>query len=227
MTVVFARSPTQGQPLRSAQLRGTPAPRAPRAARSIAGHGRGQFTELPLPRAEARPDAPPPAEGSPPEVALPSVGERPAPAAPSSGAGHRSRSFRRRLVLHGSSAVQSPGDVADVHVGVQHVGSDDPPHRVDREDKLRCPSRLGAVIHAGRSGTSTSTRCGARRSSFAADWRQAHRRPPVPFRRCGVSGSQPAPPDPVDPSCARLSSGPSNARPGPRRRASRRATGAR
>ncbi len=73
-------SPTEGLPLRSALLRATLAPPAPRGARSIGVHGGArQLTELPpvfLDRGSA-------------------------------------------------SAVPLPGDIADVHVRVEHIGTDD------------------------------------------------------------------------------------------------------
>ena len=76
-------SPTEGQPLRSALLRATQPPPAPRAARSIAVHGRaGEQNSRRASRAQGRPDTPPPAERSPPEVALPSVGSPSGPLPP-------------------------------------------------------------------------------------------------------------------------------------------------
>ena len=121
-------SPTEGQPLRPALLRATPPPPAPRAARLSAVHGRaGEQNSRRASRAQGRPDTRPPARAisTRSRTTIRRLAERSAPATPSSAAAHRSRLSRRRLVLDGSSAVRLPGDIADVHVGVQHVGADD------------------------------------------------------------------------------------------------------
>ena len=112
------------------------------------------------------------------------------PPTPSSAAAHRSRSSRRRLVLDGSSAVRLPGDIADAHVGVQHVGADDHRTGVDLEDNLHQPViRIRVLEHASVTGTTRGRLAapagGAKRSVAARDDDEEERRSVVRQRFIG------------------------------------------
>ena len=84
-----------------------------------------------------------------------------------------------------------PGDVADVHMGVQHFGADD--HRTGSTLKTTSVARAASRRSSTRVGAVRPPRHGAAPGeAAAAAGRPARRRPPVPCRRHGCAGRRQA-----------------------------------